>query len=131
LFNLKKKQNSNSRKMLKICILREKWRMKSEAEFNQYGNTNTNTDMVIPVYSKLIPITTLPSRIYAKPILIPISVLTFISNRYHIPIIGIYRYHTYISAIIPVLGLAWLSELARVLNRVVYYYRVFFYSCQK
>ena len=48
--------------------------------FDRYGHTDTDTDMVIPIYSKPIPI--LPSRIYIKPIPIPISVLKFISNRY-------------------------------------------------
>ena len=38
-----------------------------------HTNTNTNTDMIIPIYSKLIPIHILPSRIYIKPI--PISVM--------------------------------------------------------
>jgi hypothetical protein len=43
--------------------------------FDRYGltDTNTDTDMVIPIYSKPIPITIpiIPSRIYIKPI--PIS----------------------------------------------------------
>ena len=50
--------------------------------FDRYGHTDTDTDMVIPIYIKPIPIPILPSRIYIKPIPIPISVLKFISNRY-------------------------------------------------
>ena len=50
--------------------------------FDRYGHTDTNTDtdMVIPICSKLIPIPILPSIIYIKPI--PISGLKFISNQY-------------------------------------------------
>ena len=45
----------------------------SDVGFNRYGHTDTDTDtnIVIQIYSK--PILILPSRIYIKPIPIPIS----------------------------------------------------------
>jgi hypothetical protein len=53
----------------------------SPVGFDRYGHTDTDTDIVIPIYSKLIPMPILPSRIYIKPIPIPISGSGFKSNR--------------------------------------------------
>ena len=71
--------------MLCICIFQQSTGA-FRIGFDRYGHTDTDTDIVIPIYSKPIPI--LPSRIYIKPI--PIQFSKFISNRYR------YRYSFYV-----------------------------------
>ena len=77
-------QNASNRKKSYFVLL------SSSVGFDRYGHTNTNTNIVIPTYTKPIPI--LASRIHTDTdtdIWFGIQIKPI-----PIPIIGIHRYHT-------------------------------------